>query len=435
MNPFRSRPPSHLPALRAALIAVGLAAAPAHAGGILLYEVGTADVGLASAGYTARAQDAATVFTNPAGMTRLDGNQLTLGAQLLYADLGLTIDAQTSPGLGRNDGGNPVGWFPGGGLFYSYSVSPDLKLGFASTGNFGLAQKYDDGWAGRYYVQEATLLGVSFLPSIAYRVNDKLSIGASVNAMYGALKQTVAVNNIVGPDGQLQLNTHKWGWGANLGLLYELDARTRFGITYNSAVKLDFAAPTEWSGLSPALRTLLDARGLLNTTINAGMTVPQGVNASVYTALDDRWALLGSVGWQQWSKFGKIDIGVDSNDPRSLTTNLDFKDTWHGAIGAQYQMTAPWLLNFGVAYDSAFQPSTVSPALPANSAWRFGVGAQKAESRTFNWGVSAEYVYGGTLDVDARGNVPVALGGRGDLVGSFNNTGILFLSANFNWKF
>ena len=42
-----------------------------HAGGLLLYEVGTADVGLASAGYSARAQDASTVFTNPAGMTRL----------------------------------------------------------------------------------------------------------------------------------------------------------------------------------------------------------------------------------------------------------------------------------------------------------------------------------------------------------------------------
>ncbi len=165
------------------------------------------------------------------------------------------------------------------------------------------------------------------------------------------------------------------------------------------------------------------------------MNVPQGVNASFYTALDDRWALLGSAGWQQWSKFGKLDIGVASNDPVSLTTNLEFKDTWHAALGAQYQMSAPWLLNMGVAYDSAFQSGTVSPALPANSAWRFGVGAQKTESRTFNWGVSAEYVYGGTLDVEQRSNAPVALGGRGDLTGSYNNTGMLFLAANFNWKF
>jgi hypothetical protein len=59
----------------------------------------------------------------------------------------------------------------------------------------------------------------------------------------------------------------------------------------------------------------------------------------------------------------------------------------------------------------------------------------QAESRTFSWGVSAEYAYGGTLDVDSRSKAPVPLGGGGDLVGSFIDTGILFLAANFNWKF
>ncbi len=90
-----------------------LAAAPASAGGLSLYEIGTEDVGLASAGYTARAQDASTVFTNPAGMTRLDGTQVTMGAQALYGDLGFSIGQGTSPGLGNGDGGNPIGWFPG----------------------------------------------------------------------------------------------------------------------------------------------------------------------------------------------------------------------------------------------------------------------------------------------------------------------------------
>jgi long-chain fatty acid transport protein len=162
-----------------------IAANSASAGGVILYEVGTADIGLASAGYTARAQDASTVFTNPAGMSRLEGSQLTLGAQPLYANLGFSIGSSTSPALGSGDGGNPVGWFPGGGMFYSYSVSPDLKLGFAATGNFGLAEKFDTGWAGRYYVQDSTLIGISFLPSLAYRVRDKLSLGASLNAMLG----------------------------------------------------------------------------------------------------------------------------------------------------------------------------------------------------------------------------------------------------------
>jgi len=170
-----------------------------------------------------------------------------------------------------------------------------------------------------------------------------------------------------------------------VGVLYEASPGTRFGLTYNSQVKLDFSAPTEFAGLSPVLPKLLNDRGLLNSTIDLGMTVPQGVNASFFHHVDDRWALLGSVGWQQWSRFGQTEIGINSNDPKSLAINVDYKDTWHVAGGAQYRMSGPWLLNFAVAYDSAFQDSSnVSPMLPANAAWRFGIGAQKKESKNFN---------------------------------------------------
>jgi long-chain fatty acid transport protein len=431
---MRSKNLGH-PLIGTALLAGALACGGARAGGVILYEIGTADVGLASAGYTARAQDASTVFTNPAGMTRLDGNQLTLGAQLLYFDASFSIGQGTSPELGTNEGGNPIGWFPGGGMFYSYSLSPTVKLGIAMTGNFGLAEEYNQGWVGRYFVVESTLIGASILPSVAWRINDKLSLGASLNAMYGKFKDVVAINNIVGVDGKLELDDETWGWGVNVGLLYEVHPGTRFGITYNSEVKLDFNAPTQFSGLSPGIEALLRSRGLLDANIDLGMRVPQGVNASFYHEIDPRWAVLGSVGWQQWSRFGKVDVSVDSSDPRSLTTNLNYKDTWHGALGAQYRVSDPYTLMFGVAYDSEFQDNDNIPvALPANAAWRFGVGGQKIESKTFNWGWSFEWAYGGDLHTNAVGNRPVAVGGRGDLVGTFSDASTFFFAANFNWK-
>jgi long-chain fatty acid transport protein len=408
----------------------------ACAGGISLYEVGTADVGLASAGYTARAQDASTVFTNPAGMARLAGDQFTLGAQVLYGDVGFSIGQGTTPALGGNAGGNPVDWLPGGGLFYSHSVSPDFKVGLALTGNFGSVVKYDDGWVGRYRAQEGTLLGFSILPSVAWRVNENLSLGASLNAMVGKFENRVAVNNIVGSDGSLELDDNAWGFGANLGLLYEVNQGTRFGITYTSPVKLDFSAQPQWSDLGTGIRALLASRELLDANVDLGVTVPQGVNASFYHEIDPRWAVLGSVGWQQWSKFGEVAVGVDSNNPIGLTTRLDFKDTWHVAGGAQYKWSDKWLLNAGIAYDSGFQDNNaVALALPANAAWRFGIGAQKEESKTFNWGLSFEYLYGGSLHSNIAGSVPVALGGRGDVVGSFNNVAFYFLAANGSWKF
>jgi long-chain fatty acid transport protein len=192
-----------------ALCAGAVAAGPAVAGGLTAYEIGTADVGLASAGYGARAQDASTVLTNPAGMTRLDGAQVLAAGQVLWGSTKFSVDSGTSPLLGSGDGGYAVGsggWFLGGGPFMSHSLSPDLKLGFAVAGNFGAPLSYDDNWAGRYYVQKGTLLGISLLPAIAYRVTDKLSMGASLNAMYGVYKNEVAINNVGYPDGQLKLD-------------------------------------------------------------------------------------------------------------------------------------------------------------------------------------------------------------------------------------
>lgn len=423
-----------------------IAAAPATAGGIMSYELGTEDVGLAAAGYAARAQDATTVYTNPAGMTRLEGHQLQVGTQLLFSNLQFSNGNGTSAALGTNESGKsvnvmgmgPQGFVPGGSLFYSYSVSPDLKLGIATLANWGLGQKYDDDWMGRYYLQQVTLLGASIVPSMAYRVNDKFSVGAGVVAMDGYLKFASAVNNAVPgmPDGKLQMRDTKWGWGGNVGVLYEPAPGTRLGLTYNSEIKLKFAPQAQFSGTGPVLTALLNARGLQNATINIDVNAPQQVMGSFFHTVNERWALLGNVGWQEWSKFGQIAVGLDnSTNPVSVTTDLNFKDTWHGALGAQYRASDEWRYNFGVAYDSGFyKSSTVLPALPGGWAWRFGAGAQKQVSKDFSWGVAGAYVYGGTVDVNEQG-LPVAAGGKGSLVGSYDNIGSLYLSANFSWKF
>jgi len=313
-------------------------------------------------------------------------------------------------------------------------VSPDLKLGFAMTGNFGGVVRYDNNWAGRYYAQKVETVGLSFVPAIAYKATEKLSLGASLNAMYGKYKNQVAINN-VNPafgDGQLALDDSTWGWGVNLGLLYEIDPGTRLGLTWNSQVNLDFEGPAKYTNLAPGLSRVLQN----GATIKVGMNVPQQAMGSVFAQVNERWAVLGSIGWQQWSKYGQVTLGVDNSfTSTTVTANIPFKDTWHFAGGAQYRMSPAWLLNFGIAYDTGFQSGNVSPLLPTNAAWRFGVGAEQQLSKTAFWGFAAEYLYGGTLDVNIQSQVPVAAGGRGNLVGSYDNTGVLFMGVYANWKF
>jgi len=427
----------------AAALATGLCGAgPAAAGGLLLYEFGTAEPGLAAAGYAARAQDASTAFTNPAGMTLLEGTQALAGGQLMWLNNRFSIGDGTSPALGGDTGGRALGangFVPGAGAFLTHGISPDLKLGFSIAGNFGSVIDYDDQWVGRYRVQQATLLGIQFVPSVAYRVTDRLSVGAGINAVYGVFKQQVAINNLLpaAADGRLEVDDKSWGFGANLGLLYEVDPGTRVGLTWASQVDLDFRAPAQFSGLGPGLSALLASRGLLDAQLSIGTRIPQQVMASAFSQIDERWAVLGNVGWQQWSKFGQVAIGIDNTaNPVALTTSIPFKDTWHVAAGAQYRLSDPWRLNFGVAYDSGFQDGgSVSPLVPVNAAWRFGVGGEQQISRSVKWGIAGELLYGGTLDVNQRSVLPPVAGGRGDLAGSYSNTTSVVVSVYGNWSF
>ena len=121
-----------------------LAPESARAAGIELYELGTPDLGLASAGYAARAADAATVFKNPAGISRLEGSQFEGGLQAMYGSMSFTPNANTSARLGTEDGGNAVGWLPGGSLFLTHQLNEKWAIGLGALSYFGAASRFDD---------------------------------------------------------------------------------------------------------------------------------------------------------------------------------------------------------------------------------------------------------------------------------------------------
>src|SRR5215831_2553450 len=123
----------------------------ARGAGFLFYEVGTAEVGLASAGSAARAASPSTLLNNPAGMTRLEGTQVQVGATLVYGHLQFAPDSGTDPILGTNNGGNSVGLVPSFGNFATFAPSKDVRFGLGLFTNFGAPQSWDPAWVGRFY--------------------------------------------------------------------------------------------------------------------------------------------------------------------------------------------------------------------------------------------------------------------------------------------
>lgn len=398
----------------------------AHAGGISLYEIATPDLGLASAGYAARAEDASTVFKNPAGMTQLQGAQFQGGLQALYGSVNFAADGNTSQRLGTDSGENALGWLPAGSLFVTVPLSEKVAVGLGALSYFGLAEDYGDNWVGRYYVQKSTLLGMSVTPSVSFKATDWLSFGAGLNAMYGYLNTEMAVNNLIGPDGQMSLKDSTWGFGANIGVLIKAGEKTRFGLTYLSPVDLDFKDAPTFTGLGPGLSALLASPRQLNL----GMTVPQSAMVGVFHSLNDKWAVMADFGWQNWKEFGYVQAGVESGG--ATTLNLNYQDTWHGSVGAQYRASEKWLFTGGVGFDSsAVDSENRTVTLPMGQMWRFGLGAQYQLSQSVNVGAAFTYGWGGDMSVEQGSDASL----RGRVSGQYNDTWYTFANLNLTWKF
>lgn len=398
----------------------------ARAGGISLYEIAMPDLGLASAGYASRAEDASTVFKNPAGMSRLQGAQFQGGLQALYGSVSFTADGNTSRRLGTDSGENALGWLPAGSMFVTVPLSEKLAVGLGALSYFGLAEDYGDNWVGRYYVQKSALLGMSLTPSVSYQATDWLSVGAGLNAMYGYLDTSMAVNNVVGPDGQMSLKDGTWGFGANVGILIKAGEKTRIGLTYLSPVDLDFSDTPAFSGLGPGLSAVLASPRQLNL----GMTVPQSAMLGVYHSLNERWAVMADFGWQDWSDFGYVEAGLENGGTTTLA--LEYQDTWHGALGAQYRASEKWLFSGGVGFDSsAVDSENRTVTLPMGQMWRFGLGAQYQLSKSVNVGAATTFGWGGDMSVDQGSDQSL----RGRVSGRYNDTWYSFTSISLTWKF
>jgi len=368
-------------------------------------------------------------------MTGLKRDQVLVGNQALipYQKFDSSIAE-----AGGDDGGNAGGFMPSGSLHYVHRVTDDLSLGVAAGSYLGMGVDYGNDWAGRYYTTEVELLTYGINPGVGYRVNNWLSLGAGVSVLYGSLDQKVAINNSAVPgqaglaDGSLELDDDDLGYGYNFGLTLTPRDDTRFGLTYRSEVDLEFEDAASLKNIGPVLEGLLNLSGLAGSKVDIDMTIPQAVMLSAYHQLTDRWAIMGNIGWQDWSEFGKQDLTLRSTTTTSFTKDLEYDDTWHFALGAQYRFTEGWMWSVGAAYDTSpvDDADKVTPDLPMDRQIRIGTGLQYDWNEDVTVGVAYEYADLGEAEIDQEGGSL-----QGPLKGEYDPNAIHFFAVNLIWKF
>jgi long-chain fatty acid transport protein len=394
------------------------------AGGAYIYEMAnTTDIGTAGAGLAAKAQDASVVFNNPAGMTRIHRPEIQAGGALLY------LNAPFESGSGTTITGpdsNTSEFLAGGNFSYVHPLDNDFTVGLSFQNYFGLSLDWEHDWKGRYSSHNEWLIAPQLQPTIAYKINDTLSVGAGAALTYGYLKTKLAVDNrVAGTDGKAEIEDTDTAVQGNFGVMIEPTKDTRIGIRYLTETKLEFDDKISTSGIGPIGEAVLDDLG----AIDLGLYMPQAINVSLFHQVNSDWALLGSLGWEDWSRFGKVEVGFDSLG-RVTTVDLKSKDSYHFGIATQYQYDPELMLTAGFSYDSEiFSDNNRSVLLPLGDMYRYGVGFEKSVEKDFKYGVGLDFVWEGDLPVKNTN------GAAGELTGEYENVYFVFASLYGSWKF
>jgi long-chain fatty acid transport protein len=327
-------------------------------------------------------------------------------------------------------------------------ISENWRAGLGIVLPFGLETDYDENWVGRYYTTKSSLLTIDINPCVAYRINKHFSVGAGISAQYidAELKNKVDYGTInaalgfglpiapQGADGRATVEADDWSWGFNLGVLFELNENTRFGLTYRSQVEYDDNDGDASFSTPAAAQPLADFIGLVDTDTSTEIDLPANASLSAYHKFSEKWAIMATVTWTQWSSLDELRIKFDSGAEDNVTT-LDWDDSFYYAVGATYYHNDQWTFRGGLAYDQTPGPNEKkrTPRVPDDDRFWISGGAGWEFSDRWSADFAGTYIFTiGDPEIEKTATGEDTF--RGNLVGDYDAWSYI-LSAQINFTF
>jgi long-chain fatty acid transport protein len=395
-------------------LALSLVAGTASASSFALLEQSASRLGTAFSGTAAAADDATTVFYNPAGLSLLTHAEGSLIASGI--DVGSKFSNRNSQaalgqplGVSGSDAGD---WNLVPAAYFALPINDQLAAGIGFNAPFGLKLEYDDDWIGRFQALKSEIKTYNVNPALSWRLNKMISLGVGVSYQKAQAELTNSVNYTAvvaqgvqqlvaagqlpaaqapaaiaanaGLAGAARVRGDDGAWGYNAGVLVELPSATRIGLSYRSSIKYDiegsarFTAPGVTNPAGAAIINAASLGALANGPISVALELPDGAILSVSQNFGPQWQVLADAAWTGWSSIPELRIKRDTGTTLTVTPER-WEDTWRFALGAVYTLNDAWKLRAGVAYDETPVPAATRTArLPdADRRW-VAIGAQWA---------------------------------------------------------
>ena len=423
-----------------------LVASNAMAAGFHLREQSAAAQGNAFAGATAGAENNSYSYFNVAGLTRQKGTQINMGATYVVprAEAGNIRDEN---GRRNQDIHNIVhsAWVPNGTI--SHQVDDKLTLGLGLNVPYGMITKYDSEWLGADHGITSKVMSTTVTPMAAYKLNDKLSIGAGLQMQYIKARLTSSMTGTGGTPyaslGKTSLEGDTFDIGYQLGAMYEFNDKTRLGVNYRSEInhklKGDISSPNAGmiagANYGPIAGQAFGAA--LNQDISARLDTPAMLSVGAYHQINDKWAVMAEYQRVFWSSFENLDImGKDNRHPLNGSylishTAENWRDTDFFAIGASYQIDDQWKLRLGLAKDeSAARKAQRTPRIPDSDRTWYSAGLNYQYNENLTFDIAYTYIQAKDASMDTA-----LTGNGGNHVSADYKNSVKLFGLSLNYKF
>lgn len=379
----------------------------AAASGFALIEQSGSGLGNAFAGGAASAEDASTIFYNPAGMSRLSGRQITVAGSAIKPSAKFT----GTGGVGGDSGGDAGSWALVPNAYFAMEVNPKTRIGLGINAPFGLQTEYTPTWMGRAQGIKSKLETINFNPSVSYQAGESLAIGAGIN--YQRIRGELT--SFAGAAGSASITGSDAAWGYNFGALYSVNPATRIGVAYRSALSYKLSGGATFSAI-PAL----------NTPVTLDIKMPDSFSLSAFHQVSEGWDFMADATWTGWSVLKELRVLRPSGTTVTFTPE-NWKDTWRISAGANYHYSSEWTARAGVAFDqSPVSDQFRTVRIPDGDRTWLSVGGQYKPGKqdALDFGYAHLFVSNAPLNQSAAANPDLA--GKGYLVGNFNNSVDIF---------
>ncbi|MGD8595050.1 MAG: outer membrane protein transport protein [Gammaproteobacteria bacterium] len=457
--------------LVSSLVCSALAATPSlsHAAGFAIVEQNVSGLGNAYAGASSIANDASTVFYNPAGMTQLSGRHFSASIHSIKPSAKFTDSSSsvTTGGNGGDGGGTEI--VPN--IYYVTPVSDKTKFGIGINAPFGLSTEYDDGWKGRYQAVKSTVTTLNINPSIGFSTDTPFSFGLGINIQYMDAKLTNALDfgaicygatQVAGSpltpadcnnaglipqsalpasaqsdrnDGFADITGDSWGIGYNFGILFAPTNQSRAGFSYRSKIKHKLGGDADFRIASTVPNATSDPRftginlAFADTNATASITLPEQWALSSYQQLTKKWELLGEITYTKWSQIQELVIEFDNAYKGASVEDIKFRNTYRYAIGTNYKPNDRFTYRLGFAFDEGAAPNATyrTPRIPDHDRKWLALGfGYKQNNISFDVGYARLFID------DAYIN---RTGSQGDTLNGKYQLSVDILSAQFGYAF